>query len=406
VISLLRQPTLRRFFIAHGQSQLGTGAGYVALVLIAYQRLHSGWGVAVVLLADFLPGAFLSAHFGALADRYSRRKLAVAAELLRGCAFLALAVTSSFSATVVLALLAGVGTALFRPAVGAALPELVANEERGQATSLYGGLQTLGITAGPALCGLILLFGPVNWVLALNGITFLASGWLLLGVPFSQDQPQTREKPAARTGEAVRVLAEHRGLATVLAVGAAVTLCAAAINVVEPILAAGPLHAGRSGFSLLVTVYGLGLVAGTGYTSRLGSNIATLRAHFLAGAALSAVAMLACAAAGNLAEALVPFALGGLANGVVIGPQVRLLQELVADSLRGRIFGIRETSECTCFVIAFLAAGGLVDMIGPRGIYLMSGGLMLAAAGLGLLVFREPRAGDAVRLTLRWTRFP
>ena len=56
MLKLLRQPTLRRFFIAHGQSQLGTGAGYVALVLIAYQRLHSGWAIALVLLADFLPG--------------------------------------------------------------------------------------------------------------------------------------------------------------------------------------------------------------------------------------------------------------------------------------------------------------------------------------------------------------
>ena len=120
VISLLRQPQLRRFFIAHGQSQLGTGAGYVALLLFAYQRLHSGWAVALVLLADFLPGILLSAYFGVLADRHSRQRLAIAAELVRGAAFVGLALSTSFSATVGLALLAGVGTALFRPALSAA----------------------------------------------------------------------------------------------------------------------------------------------------------------------------------------------------------------------------------------------------------------------------------------------
>ncbi|HTP23600.1 MAG TPA: hypothetical protein VMJ65_28600 [Solirubrobacteraceae bacterium] len=42
-----------------------------------YHRLHSGWAIALVLLADFLPGIV----FGALADRFSQRSLAVDAEV-------------------------------------------------------------------------------------------------------------------------------------------------------------------------------------------------------------------------------------------------------------------------------------------------------------------------------------
>jgi MFS family permease len=71
MLSLLTSRHLRRFFFAHFQSQLGSGAAYVALVLIAYQRFRSGWAVALVLLADFLPGIVLSAPFGALADRWA-----------------------------------------------------------------------------------------------------------------------------------------------------------------------------------------------------------------------------------------------------------------------------------------------------------------------------------------------
>ncbi len=183
MIALLRQPILRRFFIAHGQSQLGTGAGYVALVLIAYQRFHSSWAIALVLLADFLPGILLSTYFGVLADRHSRRKLAIVAELIRAGAFTGLAISGSFGATLGLALLAGVGTALFGPAVSAALPSLVTPEERSQATALYGALHNIGYTLGPALCGLLLIFGPATWVLLVNGASFVVSATLLAGVP-------------------------------------------------------------------------------------------------------------------------------------------------------------------------------------------------------------------------------
>ncbi len=45
IVGLLRgDRQARRFFLAYGQSSLGTGAGYVALLLVAYQRFHSPLG--------------------------------------------------------------------------------------------------------------------------------------------------------------------------------------------------------------------------------------------------------------------------------------------------------------------------------------------------------------------------
>jgi len=408
MITLLRHPIPRRFFIAHGQSQLGTGAGYIALVLIAYQRFHSSWAVALVLLADFLPGILLSAYFGGLADRHSRRTLAIGAELIRAAAFIALAVSGSFGATLGLALLAGVGTAMFGPAVNAALPSLVPAEQRSQATALYGALHNAGYTLGPALCGLLLLFGPTTWVLFINGASFVVSAALLAGVPLDRVSAPAEEDSASAPADAkqgARYAARVSGVGALLVIGAMSVLCGAVINVAEPLLAIGPLHAGSSGFSILMTMYGVGLLAGAAYTSRLGSSLSTLRINFLAGVCVSGVAMLACAVAGSLAWALVPFALAGFGNAVIVNPEIRLLQELVAERLRGRVFGLRDSSECACFVLAFIAAGALLGIIGPRSMYVMSGVLLIATAALGLLVFRLPRqapppleefAGDAV----------
>jgi hypothetical protein len=65
LFALLKSPAARRFFIANFQSELGNGGAYVALVLIAYHRLHSPWAIALVLVADFVPGIVFAAPFGA-----------------------------------------------------------------------------------------------------------------------------------------------------------------------------------------------------------------------------------------------------------------------------------------------------------------------------------------------------
>jgi len=162
-------------------------------VLIAYQRFHSGWAIALVLLADFLPGIVLSAPCGALADRCSRTQLAVGADLLRAGAFLALALVPSFPATLTFALLAGVGSAVFHPAVNAALPELVTAEQRSPATALYGALNNIGLTVGPGLTAVVLLFSSPVAVLAVNGVTFLVSAALLTAVPLGRGSAQANE---------------------------------------------------------------------------------------------------------------------------------------------------------------------------------------------------------------------
>ena len=98
--------------------------------------LAQSWAVGLVLLADLLPAALLGPILGAAADRWSRKLCAVVADVMRAVAFLGIAIVDPFVATFALALLAGVGNALFKPAVLAGLPSLVAPERAAAATTL------------------------------------------------------------------------------------------------------------------------------------------------------------------------------------------------------------------------------------------------------------------------------
>src|ERR687895_344038 len=101
VIELLRyERRARVFFAALAQSSLGTGAGYVALLLVALDRFDSPWAIGLVLLADVVPAMFLGPLFGAVADRWSRRACAVVADVLRAGALAGLVLVDRFWATV------------------------------------------------------------------------------------------------------------------------------------------------------------------------------------------------------------------------------------------------------------------------------------------------------------------
>ena len=152
---MLGQASPRRFFIAWTQSAVGTGAGYVALLLLAYQTFHSPWAVAAILLAEHLPCMLLGPVLGAVVDRVPRRTAAIAADLIGCAAFLGLALAASFPVVLGLALLAGVGVALAQPAAMAGLPEVVEPEYLPAATSLHTGIEEAGVVIGPLVAALV-----------------------------------------------------------------------------------------------------------------------------------------------------------------------------------------------------------------------------------------------------------
>src|SRR3954462_1706291 len=100
----------RWFFAAHLQGALGTGAGYVALLLLAYQQIGSAWGATAVLIADLAPAMLLGPLLGDLLDRTSRVGCAIAAECIGALAFCGLTFAHGAASLITLALAAGIGS--------------------------------------------------------------------------------------------------------------------------------------------------------------------------------------------------------------------------------------------------------------------------------------------------------
>jgi MFS family permease len=326
------------------------------------------------------------------------------ADLLRAGAFLGLAVIPSYGGTVALALIAGVGTAMFRPTANAALPGMVTDEQRSAATALYGANFSIGMTVGPALTALVALFGSPSAMLAVNGATFIVSALLLSSISFGAGarSPAASEPESGRvslwasTVDGARSVAQRPGVPMLLVIGAAAILAGALMNVAEPMLATGPLRAGNSGYSLLVTAYGGAMAIASLPSARAGSSVAWLRRCFVIGLALQGVGMIASSLAPSLAWAIGSFALTGASNGLLAGPEIRLLQELAGDRLLGRTFGLRDMVGNVAYVLAFLGAGAVLGALGIRAVFAVGGAGLVALALVASLRFRPVRPAPGV----------
>src|SRR3954469_18190504 len=152
----------RWFFAAHLQGALGTGAGYVALLLLAYEQLGSAWGATAVLIADLAPAMLLGPLLGGAIDRTSRLGCAIAAELIGALAFAGLVFAHGAVALIALALATGIGSALLRPATCALLPAVVSRENLSAANGIFGAVRETGQLIGPALAGGVMMLASAQ----------------------------------------------------------------------------------------------------------------------------------------------------------------------------------------------------------------------------------------------------
>lgn len=392
-LSLLRlEPRARWFFAVLAQSSLGTGAAHVALLLIAYERFRSPWAVSLVLLADVVPAMLLGPILGAAADRWPRKLCAVVADVLRAIAFLGIALVDPFATTVAFALLAGVGNALFKPAVLSGLPSLVEPERAAPATSLYGAITDFGYTVGPALtAGALLVFDPEGVMFA-NALTFAGSAvilWRLAwGGSVAPEDGEARTSLLYETRLGLRAAAAMPGIRIVIAASAGTMFMAGLFNVAEPLFATDTLDTSDSGFALLVTVFGLGFIVGSLRGSE-GGGPPLLRRRYLQGLFIIGVGFMASGAAPGLVVALLTFALAGFGNGLLLVHERLLIQGVVPDRLQARIFAVSDTVVSWAFGISFLTAGPLISAIGVRQTLLIAGAAGLLVAALATFGLRN-----------------
>jgi len=184
-------------------SNTGTQATSIAYPLLVLALTHSPAKAGLVAFARALPAAFLGLPAGVAADRWNRKHLMIAADVVRALAIAFLAATIllhhiAFWEIPIVAFVEGAGSALFSAAQAGAMRAVVPLRQLPAATGAKTGRDAAVLLAGPPLGGaLFSLARAVPFVV--DALSYACSTVALLAMRTPFQQQRVRGAASLRT---------------------------------------------------------------------------------------------------------------------------------------------------------------------------------------------------------------
>ncbi len=391
-----RWTRFRRFWIAQGVSEFGTGVTMTVIPIIAVALLGVRPAtLGLITAAGMIGGVFLRPLAGWWADRSPRLlpRLIVINLLLAGTsAFVpALWLVGHLSlGTLTAALIAHVAlSAAAATLIVPAIPRLVREDQLLRANGRMQATAAASQVGGPAIAGLLLLIVSPPMAMLADAVSFVFCAFATWTMITSETQASPRTEATSkqaerspRDGGVVTKLRERSHLLLYL-----VTLCACGGigAALLPIFAIRVLNLSGATLSLLLAAGAGGGVLGGASIRWVSARLPENRLLVVAGvlAAVSFVGLLP-ARPGFIGAVLVAAfeLLGGLAAVLAVTVSVTDFQRLLPPQLMGRGLAWVGTL-CAAGTAAGAASSGiLAELIGQRGAFVVAVGLGAAAAAI------------------------
>lgn len=401
MLAVLHNRNFAFLYLAGLISNVGTWALYTALPFYVYEQTGSALATGAMVTAQTIPRILLSAPAGVCVDRWDRKGVMIAADIVRAGLLLLIFDVHSRDQLWVIYLVAfgeAVVSQFFGPAREALVPHLVNLDELTAANALDATAGPLIRIPAPALGGGLLALLGVASLILVDSASYLVSAALILAISIAPGAART-SVAAVRSLRAlvasawtdwrdgIREVSSEPSLRSVLIVNGIVLIGYGMFRVVLVLFARDALHGDALVFGWLVTAQGIGGLVGATGVDRLERRLSP---HRVIGVGLVSIGVLYLLVA-NLPHVVVAVALLAV-TGIPITVywiSVRtLLQKRTPDALRGRVFGLSEmvnsVSTLTGVGIASLCAcllGAVSTLDLAAGFYLLGGTIALILFG-------------------------
>jgi DHA3 family tetracycline resistance protein-like MFS transporter len=268
LLAPLRHRDFRLLWSGMCISLLGDGIFLVAMAWQVYTLSNAPTALSVVGIAMSVPTIVLLLVGGVVSDRLDRRRIMLAADLIRGLALAVMAALSLSGALelwhmIVLVAVYGAGTAFFSPAFDAIVPDVLPASELAQANSLDQFVRPLALRlAGPALGGVLIEVTGVGMAFALDALSFVVSAVALFAM---SARPRERTVASASFAsdmrDGMRYIRGHVWLwATFATAAVAYLLFMGPAEVLLPYAVKNELHGSAADLGLVLAAGGIGSV--------------------------------------------------------------------------------------------------------------------------------------------------
>lgn len=384
-------------------TNLADGVLKIALPILATRLTESPALVSAVVFTLTLPWLLTALHVGVLVDRFDRRGLLWAANLLRTAimgGLVALLVTGSMSLPFIYlgGALMGVAEVVAATSAAALVPAAVAPAVRERANAWVAGAETAcGEFAGPFVGGMLVALGA-GLALGLTGAAY-AVGMLVLVLLAGRFLPNPDgARPTGgvhqRIGEGLRYLWKHgvlRGMALLVAV---LSACWGAWLALIPLVATTTMGLDARGYGILMSALGAGGILGAFTVTWINSLIG--RRWVMFADLLGTVAMMAAPAlTANLWVVSAAAFLGGM-GGTLWSVNARTIgQRIVSSGMLGRYSAAARLFSWGAMPLGAVSVGLIAEFAGERAAFGFFA-LLAAVAVVPFLRVFTPAALDVI----------
>ena len=389
---LRADPDFRRFLAARLISLTGTSFTFVAFPVLVYELTRSPLLTALVAAFQALPYLLFGLPAGALADRFDRKRVMVAADLANALILGSIAAASWLGILTVPHLL---GAAFLVPAFFVffdaadfgAVPALVGRQRIPAANSAIWSTSTVVETVVPLLAGALLAFVDAASLLAVDAFSYIASALLIRGVlrPLSDPDRRPTEELSSRAlladvRHGLRFVWEHVTVRSMTFVGTTQSIAGGAFVGQLVVWADRELgvRAGDPRLGVVFAAWGVGVFFASLTMPTLVRRLGAARVTLL-GLPVSAVLCAATAVAGNWIVGALAVGAWGAAYMLVVINSITYRQQVTPEPLMSRVNTTgRMLSFGLGWPIGSVLGGVVAQSMGPQA------GMLAGAVVLGV----------------------
>lgn len=390
----LRHRNFRLYWSGQVVSLIGTWMQSVSQPWLVLELGGSAFQVGTVIALQFAPALFLAPIGGVLADRFDKRSILLATQVMamvQAATLFGLTFSGSIEIWHIqaLALVLGVTSAFDMPVRQSFVAEVVPRGDLLQAIALNSASFNLARVVGPAVAGITLaLFGSA-FNFGINTLTYsaviggllLIDGSTLLRVPAPSVRPTMRQSLV----EGVRYAASTPSVLWLLVLLGGMSVFAMNFQTLLPLFARFTLELDAGGYGALFAVMGLGSLLGSLILAFMGERRPRTRLILGGGAAFLA-AEIVLGLVRMPAVAYLVVAVVGFASMLMVNTINASVQRSVPDELRGRVMALYVTVFAGSGPLGGLFAGSVAQVFGPPAGFIL--GASLAAIFLGLAAWK------------------
>lgn len=383
-------------------SQIGDKFYALALAFWVLQATGSPAQMGIVLFSSMVPSIVLGFFIGGIIDKYNRKAILVAADILRAVVVSAVVViyyTGHMSVAVIVTaqVLLSVASAFFNPAVLATMPQIVPGERLVKANSTSQFLAGTANILGPVLGGLAVSGLGYAFVFVFNALSFIIAAVCeaLMQLPPMPEAPVAKQRARETLKEGYSYIFARKQLMVLLGVVAVIHFFVGSVQVIMPVLAKSLPGEGAANLGYIESAFGFGIVAMALILHAANLKVKEEGGMFLGIVALGAV----MAASGALTLLGVQLVSPYLAAYFMLSASVILvstnytviLQRTIDNAMAGRVFGIVGSVGNFSLPIAILVFGCIIEKVSIGTIAAFCGAAILLISAVLIIAYRAQK---------------